>query len=132
MNHFKRHHTSKPFLSPQVKELITMDEERVTIVHCRHFIPHPSSARIWPTTYLIENNGTTRGLLHAIDIVFAPKRWLYHLYAEYIYFTLIFERLSDDCVSFHLEEIIQEPNGFISDETPRNENDIYQVELFAP
>jgi hypothetical protein len=122
----------KPFISKQIKELINQEEDSVTIVHCRYFAATPSMARVWPTTYLVENNGRIRELLHAENIATYPAYQLYDVCGDYIYFTLIFERLSNECTSFHIEEIIPDTNGFISHEVSRNKTGVYQIELFAP
>jgi hypothetical protein len=128
----KKNTKGKTIITPEVIARINKDEDRVTIVHCRYYTAIPVMARVWPTTYLIENSGRIRELLHAINIRVSPKYQIYEIYAGYIYFTLIFEGLSDDCTSFHIEEIIPETNGFISDETPRNKQDVYQIEVLAP
>jgi hypothetical protein len=128
----KQYTTGKPYLSSEVRELIKKDEERATIVHCRYYTEEPVWARVWPTTYLVENGGKVRELLHAINIAISPRHQLYEVSGNYIYFTLIFEGLSDHCTSFHIEEVIPETNGFISHETPRKKNDVYQIEVFAP
>jgi hypothetical protein len=129
----KQQHTpGKAFISQELRELVNQDEDRVTIVHCRYFAETPSYARVWPTTYLVENDGRIRELLHAENIATYPAYQLYDVSRDYIYFTLIFERLSDECTSFHIEEIIPDTNGFISDEVARNKTGVYQVELFAP
>lgn len=128
----QKHTQNKTVISPEILAHIKNDEEKVTVVHCRYYTAMPAWARVWPTTYIVENGGRIRELLHAINIAVYPKYQLYEIYAGYIYFTLIFEALSDDCTSFHIEEIIPETNGFISEETPRNKQDVYQIEVLAP
>jgi len=128
----EKHTKRKTKISPEVIACVKKDEDRVTIVHCKYYTALPVYARVWPTTYLVENSGRIRELLHANNIAVYPKYQIYEIYAGYIYFTLIFEGLSDDCTSFHIEEIIPETNGFISDETPRNKQDVYQIEVLAP
>jgi hypothetical protein len=120
----------KTKISPEVRELIKNAEERYTIVHCRYFTQMPTYARIWPTTYLFENDGSFKQLLHAIDIAVSPEWKLFGIFSGYIEFTLIFEGLSKSCTSFHLEEIIPEPRPFMTSEIQRNQTDVYNVELF--
>ena len=128
----KRNSKNKPFLSPQVKEMIDHDNERVTIVHCRYYTEAPVGARVWPTTYLVENDGRVRELLHTFNISTTTTMQIYNVYCGYIYFTLMFEPLTDKCTSFHIEEIIPDTNGFISHEISRNKTGVYHIELFAP
>jgi hypothetical protein len=119
----------KTDLSEELKALIQQSEERFTIVHCKHFTLFPTYARIWPTTYLIENDGSKKKLLHAINIAVSPAWQYFDMYSDYLHFTLVFERLSTGCSSFHMEEIIAESHAFISDEIQRNKSDVYMAVL---
>ena len=127
----KKHSTGKPFVSPEVREIINKDYEHVTVLHCRYYTERPVFARVWPTTYLVENDGSVRELLHAFNISTTATMQHYNVYSGYIYFTLVFQHLTDACTSFHIEEIIPDTNGFISHEVSRNKTGVYHLELFA-
>jgi hypothetical protein len=114
-----------------LQELLQAQEERCTIVHCRLFTESPTRVRIWPETFLVEENNERRKLLNAFNISLMPH-WTYHeVYNGYIRFTLVFEGLGKDCRQFHLLEEIPEPGGFYSHEIARNHSDVYEVEVFA-
>ena len=112
-----------------LKELLQVQEDRVTIVHCRYYFSQPHHARIWPTTYLIEEDGSRRKLLHAFNISLAPNWTLYFLFDDYVRFTLVFEGLSKGCNEFSLQEAITEPGAFYSDILKRNNSDVYKAEV---
>ncbi len=104
----------------EVKTL--QSEERQTIVHCT--CGDDYAFRIWPSTYLIEHGtGKQAKLITAFNISFAPQ-WTLN---DGKGFTLIFEGLSKDCVSFDLKEIIPQEGGFEVHGIPRNSMDVYQV-----
>ena len=43
-----------------IKELIELETERCVIVHCRYYVEELSAVRIWPSTYLIQDNGAEK------------------------------------------------------------------------
>lgn len=91
-------------IDEEVRHLVQTQEERVTIVHCYYLSAFPTYARIWPTTYLIEEDGTRRQLLHAFNISFAPNWTSYRVVNDYVRFTLLFEALSRTCNLFQLRK----------------------------
>lgn len=105
--------------------------ENQVIVHCRFntgFDLGPR-IRIWPTTFLIpKDSGERVKLLNAINISFYPE-WKNINPGKWHEFTLIFAGLPKDCTSFDLLEIIPEPGAFALYNIPRNESDIYRIEL---
>lgn len=99
-------------------------EERCTIVHC--VLPEETLVRIWPTTFLIQPDGTRKTLLQAYHITQYP----YWTYAPAGYsFTLVFEGLDKGCTLFDLFEDIPQPGGFHIRDIPRNRQDVYTVEI---
>jgi hypothetical protein len=80
----------KPVFKPKIQfeASALTDTEQFAIVHCT--ITHFTAIRIWSTTYLVQENGNRKKLLHAFNI---PA------YPDYKYldaghrFTLVFERL---------------------------------------
>ncbi len=112
----------KPDISFEVKQLF--QEERATIVHCSIF--DISSIRIWPTTFLIQEDGVRKQLLQAYNIAAYPD-WK-HIFGEHL-FTLVFEGLDKDCKIFDLLEDIPEPGAFRAKNIKRNNEDVYFVEL---
>lgn len=52
------------------------EEKRTTIVHCRIHSPFPTLARIWSTTYLLEESGNKISLIKAFNISMAHPNGL--------------------------------------------------------
>lgn len=111
------------------KEATLEETERQTIVHCTlEAIPHIHSTlvRIWPTTFLVQENGVKKKLLFFERITGFPMWMPVHLPHT---FTLIFEGLDDSCTFFDLIEEIPESGGFEASRIPRNEMDVYRVKI---
>ena len=60
-----------------VKELIAEQHEQCTILHCLIRSKEDVFLRIWPTTYLVENDGSRRGLIKAFNISLMPDWTVY-------------------------------------------------------
>lgn len=85
--------------------------------------------RIWKTTFLIDHAGGTKSaLIHAENISIAP---LWTLIPDHIThtFLLIFEALPKSCTHFDLVEEISLPGGFHVTNIPRNQQDVYHIEV---
>lgn len=122
---------SKPkiHVDEEILHYLQTEEQRTTIVHCRIFSPFPTLARIWRSTYLVEENGRKVSLIKAFNIAMAPD-WTWFVSENgVVCFTLLFEGLSKGCNLFHLLEDIDEPGGFYSGKIERNKTDVYVVEL---
>jgi hypothetical protein len=105
-------------------------EDSFVYVHC-HFNNHSDGAliRIWKTTFLIDASSSARSqLIHAENITIAPQWTLIPDHQKYT-FLLIFSGLPKACKSFDLKEEIAQPGGFHVKNIPRNESDIYHVDL---
>ncbi len=114
-----------------VKELIAVQTEQCTIVHCRYFSDEPAGVRIWPTTYLVEDTGKRCKLVKVFNISIMPA-WTFHFTEnDYIRFTLVFESLSNNCTQFYLYEDISQPFGFYSNTVTKNSSGVYTVEIFV-
>lgn len=115
------------YIEPQL--LQQTEEERGIIVHCK-ILSHGDFLRVWKTTFLIEQNGTSRAaLMFALDVTVAPE-WCFIERADgWSYFTLIFETLPKHVSAFILQEVIPEPGGFVSTPIQRNQTDVYQAIL---
>jgi len=100
-------------ISPQLKTSTKTEEERQTILHCRHKSFMSTPLRIWQSTYLIEDLGRKAKLLKPFDISLMPDWHFSRSINGFCYFTLVFEGLNKECRSFHLDEIIPEPGDFI-------------------
>jgi hypothetical protein len=85
--------------------------------------------RIWPSTFLVENDGSRRQLLHHFNISQYPEWTLHNTWNDFIHFTLLFEGLGRGCLRFYVLEDIPEPFGFYSEMVGRNKTDVYEVEL---
>lgn len=121
----------QPVFKPDVsfKPRLQVFEEKVAIVHCTYVFPAhfaPAAIRIWPTTYLIQENGMQKKLLQAFNIASFPE---WKIVASGHRFTLIFEGLDNDCKVFDLVEEIPEPGGFRFEKIPRNNTDVYHVQI---
>ena len=114
-----------------IKELIGRETERCVIVHCRYFVEELSAVRIWPSTYLIQDNGRKSKLLKTFNISLMPDWTEHFVINDFIRFTLIFEGLSKSCNSFYLLEDIREPYAFYSHQITRNKTDVYFAEVFC-
>lgn len=55
-----------------IQELIQHQTERSTIVHCRFFTEELCGIRIWPSTFLIEDNDRKCKLIKAFNISIMP------------------------------------------------------------
>lgn len=114
-----------------IKEMVKHQEERFTIVHCRFYTEVPTGIRIWPSTFLNEDNGRKVKLIKAFNISMSPH-WTHHfIFNDFIRFTLIFEGLSKACKTFNLHEEIEEPLAFYSRAISRNNTDVYTTEVFC-
>ncbi|HEY0976975.1 MAG TPA: hypothetical protein VGE21_05850 [Flavobacteriales bacterium] len=108
--------------------LADLDERGQVTVRCRFNSEEPNLIRIWRSTYLVCSGGHRSALLHAEGIALAP-RWSPVLPGMTLEFVLVFEPLPADCQVFDLMEIIPEAGGFHVPGIPRNERDLYDVEL---
>jgi hypothetical protein len=116
-------------IDEDIRAFLQTEEQRTTIVHCRIFSPYPTLARIWQSTYLVEEDGNKVLLIKAFNISMAPD-WTWFITEDgLVCFTLLFEGLSKGCTSFQLLEDINEPGGFYSGKIERNKTDVYVVEL---
>lgn len=115
---------AQPVFKPKIDFAVQHDtlEERATIVHCT--VSTLSLVRIWPTTFLVQDDGVRKALLQAYHITRYPDwKWLLPGQA----FTLVFEGLDKRCLLFDLLEDIPEPGGFHIANIERNRTDVYQV-----
>lgn len=98
--------------------------EKYTIVHCIKRIA--TSVRIWPTTFLVQDNGEKKKLVAAYNISKYPNwEWIE---ADH-QFTLVFEGLDKECKTFDLLEDIPEPGGFEVNSIVRNCTDVYSLKI---
>lgn len=85
--------------------------------------------RIWKTTFLIDRAGGTKSaLLHAENISIAPLWTMIPDHKTHT-FLLIFEALPKSCSRFDLVEEISLPGGFHVTNIPRNQQDVYHIEV---
>lgn len=102
--------------------------EKQTVIHftMRVLSVHPNPA-IWieETSYLKQDNGQVRELLHALGIAINPeKTYITHYKA----FTLVFEGLDDNCKCFDFIEP-STCSPFSKHDITRNQSDIYHIDL---
>jgi hypothetical protein len=85
--------------------------------------------RIWKTTFLVDvASGSKSGLIHAENITLAPQ-WTRIPNGSDFSFLLIFSALPKTCQRFDLREEIPQPGGFRVSGIPRNETDVYHVDI---
>lgn len=118
-------------IDASIKELVQQQTERCTIVHCRFYSAFADRVRIWPTTFLIEDDGHRKKLIKAFNISLMPEWTAHYIIDDYIWFSLVFEGLSKNCREFYLLEDIPEPDGFFTENISRNTTDVYQAEVFT-
>jgi hypothetical protein len=111
-----------PVINPDIDFEVALLEERATIVHCT--LTHFSAVRIWPSTFLVQEDGIRKQLLQAFNIAEYPE-WKWLLAGQT--FTLVFEGLDRSCVIFDLFEDIPEPGGFHIANIRRNKTDVYHL-----
>jgi len=105
-------------------------EDAFVYVHC-HVPNHWRNMliRIWRTTYLADqHSGTRTGLLHAINITYAPV-WTEVPEQGRYSFLLIFSALPKSCTLFDLIEDIPQSGGFFFKDIARNSSDVYHLTL---
>ena len=105
-------------------------EDSFVYVHC-HFKNQSSEMliRIWSTTFLIDAASSARSkLVHAENITLAPT-WTLIAGSQEFTFLIIFSSLPKSCKQFDLVEEISQPGGFVVKNIPRNETDVYHVEI---
>jgi hypothetical protein len=107
-----------------------MLEDSFVYVHCHYDNPYRDMLiRIWSTTYLIDKtNGTRSRLIHAENISMAPV-WTRIADGATYSFLLIFEGLPKSCKQFDLIEEIPQPGGFEVRAIPRNDSDVYHIDI---
>ncbi len=117
---------AKPGFAPEISFEVdaSIMEERTTVVHC--ILLEDSFIRIWPTTYLVQDDGTRKPMIQAFNIVPYPH---WKLVPAGHRFTLVFEGLDKGCTVFELVEDIPEPGGFRSGPLQRNQSDVYSLEV---
>lgn len=113
----------------QVEEQSHLEQQ--VIVHCKIRTDQNMSMgiRIWPTTFLLDNNSDHQSkLLHHENIPMVPE-WKEIPKGDTYTFTLFFSALPKPCVKFHMVELIPSAGGFQALNILRTKSDVYYVEL---
>jgi len=114
----------------RAKLLNLEDEECQVTVHCKIAAPFfDTVARIWETTYLVDNKSKHKSILLHINGVTRYPIWTEIPKGTTLNFTLIFSKLPVGCQSFDFLEEIPEPGGFYVGKIKRNTIDVYHIEL---
>ena len=123
---------TKPEVDVETLTSINPDtlEDSYVYVHCYfHNTMKDALVRIWRTTYLIDQRqGSRSGLVHAENISYAPQ-WTIIPDSRTFSFLLIFSALPKSCTHFDLVEEISLPGGFVVRHIPRNQTDVYHIDL---
>lgn len=117
-----------PSLLNKLKEQV-QEQGQVVVHFVMRTMYFGMNIRIWPTTYLFDQHSDHRSeLVHAENISHYPV-WTEILPGDH-YFTLIFSGLPRTCSIFDLvEECTQEHGAFKILNIPRNESDVYYVQI---
>lgn len=112
-------------------ELLTnIEEESQVIIHCCMTADeYANAARIWSSTFIIDNQSGKRCQLVFADGITMYPNWTYIEEGSSLNFTLIFNGLPKSCKSFDLVEIIPQAGGFEYRKINRNKSDVYHVEF---
>jgi hypothetical protein len=127
-----------PMVQPQteVEEVVKfqlkdeVDVESQVIIHC-NYTPKQwgEGIRIWPSTFLYDNNSPHKSeLLYSENISKFPQ-WTFLRPFKTAHFTLVFSGLPKSCSSFNLIEEIPQKDGFEFLNILRNKTDIYHIDL---
>ncbi len=111
-------------LQPQIDFSIQPQtaEEKITILHCT--LENDLWIWMWPSTYLVQQDGQHKRLLHIYNIPFHPDWKVAKAGHQFI---LLFEGLDSNCVKFDLIEKSEEKGGFIIKDIQRNSTDVYHL-----
>ena len=105
-------------------------DESYMYVHCHFHNPAGEMLiRIWASTFLKDINSAAKTqLIHAENITYAPV-WTLVPGNFHFTFLLIFSGLPRTCRLFDLVEDIPQPGGFYVRNIPRNDKDVYHVNI---
>ena len=110
--------------------LTNIEEESQVIIHCCMTADeYANAARIWSSTFIIDNQSGKRCQLVFADGITMYPNWTYIEEGSSLNFTLIFNGLPKSCKSFDLVEIIPQAGGFEYRKINRNKSDVYHVEF---
>ncbi len=85
--------------------------------------------RIWKSTFLVDSTSSSKAkLVHVENISLAPQ-WTIIPGGVMFHFLLIFTSLPTSCSQFDLIEDIPQPGGFVVKNIPRNERDVYHIDV---
>ena len=114
-------------IDPELFKLVHLKTDNCTIVHCSYSnqFSEGDIIRIWPTTYLVQDNGIRKKMIQAYNIALSPDWKIAH--APTHNFTLLFEGLDKDCNYFDLLEDIPKSDKFFIPGIKRNKTDVYKV-----
>jgi hypothetical protein len=122
----------KPAIDIEVLSSIATEaqEDSFIYVHC-YFdnLGEDMLIRIWKTTFLVDTQSSAKAnLIHLENISLAPQ-WTVVPGGLMYHFLLIFSSLPKSCWQFDLVEDIPQPGGFMVRNIPRNEKDVYHVDI---
>ena len=122
----------KPALDLDILSSIATEiqEDSFVYIHC-YFdnLGEDMLIRIWKTTFLVDLESSSRAkLVHVENISFAPQ-WTMIAGGIMYHFLLIFSALPKTCKHFDLIEDIPQPGGFFVKDIPRNNKDVYHIDI---
>ena len=121
-------------ISDRIKQSLAsqIDLEGQVTVHVEYKVKQPGEGiRIWPTTYLVPQEGGDKCKLVTFEKISLAPFWTILWKKGTFRFTLVFSPLPKSCQLFHLWEDIDQPGGFLIRNIKRNQTDVYEV-ILAP
>jgi len=114
--------------------LSALELESQTTLHCKirgaEIYQHGGFANINPNTFLINRQSNERlKLLHAENIPYAPHRYIFRHPNDFLYFTLLFQKIPETWTTFCLYEETAFGDGFFVGEVPKNKSGIYRIRI---
>jgi hypothetical protein len=121
-------------VSGEIKQSLSSqtDVEGQVTIHVEYEVKQAGEAiRIWPTTYLVPQEGGNKSKLVTFEKISLAPFWTILRKKGTFSFTLVFSPLPKSCQLFHLWEDIEQPGGFLIRNIKRNHTDVYEV-ILAP
>jgi hypothetical protein len=114
--------------------LSALELESQTTLHCKirgtEIYQHGGWANINPNTFLINRHSNERlKLIHAENIPYTPHRYFFRHPNDFLYFTLLFQKIPETWADFCLYEETPFGDGFFVGEVPKNKSGIYRIRI---
>lgn len=99
------------------------------VVHVRCAPDYTTLIRIWPSTFLLDQDSAFTSELVSAENIYLYPRWYPIPRGQSHVFTLYFQPMPLSVKVFDLSEIIPEPRGWHFPSIRRNKEDVYWLDL---